>query len=460
MKPEISRNDTIVAIATPVGPAGVGILRLSGPQAFVVADRLTREPTPLERRPPRTLHRTRILDPDTGETLDDGLIVGFPAPRSFTGEHVVEFHGHGGTVNLTRLLHAFLTAGARIARPGEFSERAFLHGKLDLAQAEAIADMIAAGTVDAQRAARRQLSGELSAAVRRCADLLRTALAYLEASIDFPDDVGDPDVDAISALLRDAREAMSDLLRGANYGRRLREGITVVLTGRPNVGKSSLLNALSGTDRAIVTPLPGTTRDIVEEQLNLAGIPVRALDTAGLRRTDDPVERIGVERARRAAADADVVVGVLDASSPISADDLDLLSSLSGRPVVLAINKSDCATPDFSLPSDSLPWAAIPVSARTGQGLPELAHAIAAAATAGESETGVAPLVTSIRHERSLREARTSIERGLETLESGGEPELVSVDLFAALSHLGAITGETAREEIIAGIFARFCIGK
>ena len=360
---------------------------------------------------------------------------------------------------------AFLQAGARAARPGEFSERAFVHGKLDLAQAEAIADLIAAGTVAAQRAARRQLSGELSFAVGRAAAAVRDALTLIEASIDFPEEIGDLDIFGVNAALNDASAVLEMLLSTAAYGRRLREGIVLVIVGRPNVGKSSLLNALSGTERSIVTPIPGTTRDVVEESLHLNGIPVRAMDTAGLRETNDPVERIGVERARQAADAAEIVVVVLDATDRLTGDDRALLESLRGRTVVIAVNKSDAADPAPLVAAIADAFGAsfpvVAISAAQGTNLPQLAAAIADAATGGSGEPrGEVPLVTSARHESALREASAALMRARATLDAGLPAELIGVDSHGALYSLGEITGATTREEILADIFARFCIGK
>jgi tRNA modification GTPase len=457
-------SDTIAAIATATGPAGVGIVRISGPDAFAIADRVFPRNAPVYRQTTHTLRRATLHDPTTGEPIDDGLLAVFHDKRSFTGEPVVEFQGHGGTVNLTRVFAACITAGARPARPGEFSERAFSNGKLDLAQAEAIADLVAAGTVAAQRAAQRQAAGELSANIRSCQSHIEEALARIEASIDFPEEVGEIDERAVGTALSRAAGIIAGLLSGAGYGRRLRDGLTLVLTGRPNVGKSSLLNALAGTERAIVTPIPGTTRDVVEEQLNIAGMPVRALDTAGLRDTEDPVERIGVERARRAVDEADVIIAVLDATAGVTEEDTRLLASLSDRVpsgcAVIAINKTDRANADAMRmvlsAHTSLPI--VPISATTSAGLIELTATIAEA-VAG-TVPAEPPLVTSARHEAALRVAADSLSRAINTLSAGLPPELIAVDAHGAIQSLGEITGQTTREDIIAGIFARFCIGK
>lgn len=453
--------DTIAAIATTTAPAGVGIVRVSGPDAFRVADRL-RAPglASLGTVSGHTLRRARLYDPVSGEEIDDALLAVFHGPRSLTGENVVEIQGHGGSVTLGRVLSAVLSAGARAARPGEFTERAFLNGKMDLAQAEAVADLVSARTVAAQRIARRQASGALSRAVHACADDLKTALALIEASIDFPEEIGEIEPDAVEAPLASAQDGIAALLRTARYGQRLRDGVTVVLAGRPNVGKSSLLNALAGFERAIVTALPGTTRDVIGEDLQIGGLPARALDTAGIRETSDPVERIGVARARQAIADADVVIAVLDAGAGLTEEDRAFLVSLEGRSVVVAVNKADTADPSPILAAVSLP--AVATSAITGAGLEELAAAVATAATGADSgalaESAV--VVTSARHASALERAQSSVAAARVTLKRGLPAELIAVDAHGALAALGEITGETSREEIIAGIFSRFCLGK
>ena len=452
-------TDTIVAIATGAGPAGIGIVRISGPTALEIGCRLHR----VRHQPSHTLRYAMIREPITGEILDDALVAVFRAPRSFTGEDVVEIQGHGGSVTLKRVFSACLAAGARAARAGEFSERAFTNGRLDLAQAEAVADLIAAGTVAAQRAARRQAAGELSDEVRTAGSLLKGVLARIHASIDFPEEVGEIDAPAVAAGLASAGERLRRLFSGAAYARRLRDGIRVVLTGRPNVGKSSLLNALARSDRAIVTPIPGTTRDIVWEDLEIDGIPVRALDTAGIRATTDPIERIGVDRARQAVESADIVVAVLDAESGLEPEDHLMLAGLSERLCIVAINKSDrgdAHTLTTTLRS-TLPEGCriVATTAPRSIGIDALRRAIGAAAGAPGAGAD-APLVTSARHEAAILRALKDIEEAERTLAVGLPPELIAVDIHAALQALGEITGETAREDIIAGIFARFCIGK
>ncbi|WP_309718549.1 tRNA uridine-5-carboxymethylaminomethyl(34) synthesis GTPase MnmE [Armatimonas sp.] len=439
-------SDTIVAIATASGPAGVGVIRLSGSDAVPIAARVVRRS--VARLAPRTLSRATAYALSSDEALDDGLIVRFPGPHSFTGEDVVEFQGHGGAVTLAQVLGAFLSAGARLARPGEFSERAFHNGKLDLAQAEALADLISARSVAAQRVARRQLEGSLSREASAIASDLQEALARLEATIDFPEDVGELVPETVEAPLARAAIRLEKLLEGARYGRKLTEGITVALTGEPNVGKSSLLNALAGAERAIVTEIPGTTRDILAEELVLAGVPVRLLDTAGLRETDDVVEKIGVERAQAAAATADVIIVVLDATRPAP-----MPTALPAGNVVVAINKSDLATPQRES-FGTVP--VISVSAKTGAGLLELAQAVV-----GSSQPAAdAPLVTRARHEDALRRAALHIADARATLAAGLPAELIAVDTHGAMAALGELTGQTTREEIIQGIFSRFCIGK
>ena len=461
-------SDTIAAIATATGAAGIGIVRISGPEALAVADRLVKRPNRVMGQKPYTLRRVTVRAPNTSEALDDALLAVFHGPRSLTGEDVVEIQGHGGMVTLGRVLAACLASGARAARPGEFTERAFRNGKMDLAQAEAVAALVSSQTVAAQRAALRQVSGFLSQRVGEAASALQESLAQIEASIDFPEEIGDADPVEVDVPLGRAETILRDLLSTAGYGRRLQEGITLVLAGRPNVGKSSLLNALSGTERAIVTPIPGTTRDIVEEALNLGGLPVRALDTAGIRDTNDPVEEIGVARARQAIQSADVAVAVLDATSTgISDEDAAFLHSLATQPHVIAVNKADAADPDTiakmrqAVRAIDENAAIIPVSAVTREGLTTLTDAIVKTVSGSDGSTSEdTPVVTSARHAAALESALASLQTARTTLAHSLPLELIAVDVHGAMQSLGEITGATTREEIIAGIFARFCLGK
>jgi tRNA modification GTPase len=447
----ISQTDTIVAIATAIGPAGVGIVRLSGSDAFTIAAKLTHKS--IDSQPTHTLKRATIYEISTNEVLDDGLVAIFRAPKTFTGENIVEFQGHGGSLVLNRVLDACLSAGARLARPGEFSERAFLNGKLDLTQAEAIADLISARSITAGRAARRHLSGALTQSVESISHAIRNALARIEASIDFPEEVGEIDPELVGSYLQDALNKIQKLLQTAKYGRSLTEGITVAIIGRPNVGKSSLLNYLSGTERAIVSDIPGTTRDIVSESLILGGVPVRLLDTAGIRETLDPIEKIGVERSQNALKDADVILYVRDASEEDSTKNsaIDIPTNM---PLITLWNKSDLAKPE------NLTREGVALSCLTGEGFDALHHEVTKILSGSVNISDSDVLITRARQENSLREAEKSLINAINTLQNNLPPEIIAVDAHASLQHLGEISGITSREEVIKGIFATFCIGK
>ena len=451
-------DDTICALATPPGTAGIGVIRLSGPQAFAIADAITR------RRgngscgdwPGHTLHRADVVGAD-GEAIDDVLLAIFHAPRSYTGEDIVEISAHGGPVPLRRILARLLERGARPARPGEFTQRAFLHGKMDLAQAEAVGDIIAARTEEAHRLAQRQGEGRLSRQVAAVRDIVLGVLARIEASIDFPEDVGELDTEGCAGELRRADAQLAALLATADRGILYREGLKVVLAGRPNVGKSSLLNALLRAARAIVTPIPGTTRDVIEESLNLRGIPLRALDTAGLRETDDLVERLGVERTRESIDRADFVLLILDATVGETPEDMALRALLAGRPHLVIWNKWDLVQG-----REAPPEGTHPVSAATGWNIEALEDAIAEAVLGGAaapSDTDAA-IVTHARHRHALEAARTALAEALATLAAHLPADFVSIDVRGILTALGEITGETATEDVIQEIFSRFCIGK
>jgi len=455
-------DDTICALATPSGAGGLGIVRLSGPRAFAIADAVTRRPgnIPCARRKGYTLHRATVTDAQGGP-IDGVLLAVFHAPRSYTGEDTVEISAHGGPIPLRQIIGRLLETGARLARPGEFTQRAFLNGKMDLAQAEAVADIIAARTDQAHALAQRQGAGRLSEAVHAVRDILLGVLARIEASIDFPEDIGELDLELCLHELQKADTLVQALLQTADGGILTREGLTVVLLGRPNVGKSSLLNALLRTGRAIVTPIPGTTRDTLEETVNLRGIPLRLTDTAGLRETSDPIEQIGVARSREALARADFALLVLDAQAGETEEDAALHRTLENRPHLTVWNKWDLVA-DTPATLPVLSADAVPVSAATGWNISQLEDTLAEAIGYGASPVTPAndAVVTHARHRRALQAAREGMEAARVTLAACLPADFLSIDVQGALTALGQITGETTPDDVIREIFSRFCIGK
>ncbi len=456
-------GDTIAAIATAPGEAGIGIVRASGPQAMPLCLGLFRRyRTPADPLPPS--HRAvygYVVRPDTEEKLDECVLTYYAGPRSYTGEDVVELACHGSNLVLGTLLRDLVRAGARLAEPGEFTQRAFLNGRLDLAAAESVIDVIRARTDAALRVATGQLSGRLSREIAALRHALITLLAEIEVAIDFPDDEEPPADAEVAERARGVRDRARELLRTADAGRLYREGASLVLVGRPNVGKSSLLNALLREERAIVTEIPGTTRDIIEESLNLRGIPVRAIDTAGLRETVDRVEALGVERARGQIAAADVVVWVLDAAEGLTEEDVRIAAELQGVRVLVAANKIDQGT---QLDPTSVPALfareipIVPLSAVTGEGLEALEEALAGLLLGGLTPDSV--WVSNTRHQARLQTAVEALERAIEASGTGFDQAAIALDLRLAAEALGEITGETVTEETISQIFARFCVGK
>ncbi len=452
-------TDTISAIATPPGEGGIGIVRVSGAQAFEIARKLF-HPLPPKVQSHRIYVGT-VVDPDTGEHIDRALLLTFRAPRSYTGEDVVEFSCHGGTVLLRRVLRLTLQQGARLAQPGEFTLRAFLNGQLDLAQAEAVADLVRARTESAQRLAIRQHEGELSRAIHTIRDDIVGILALVEAYLDFSDDLGEMDYDYLSEQLQQLIARCQKLLSTARYGRLTREGATVVIAGRPNVGKSSLLNALLGEERAIVTDIPGTTRDVIRESIQIHGIPVQLWDTAGLRETDDVVERFGVERTHRSLHDADLILFLLSAPEGFTDEDKHLLTRLPSERTLLVWNKCDLlpqeAIADLSRQVSS---HALAVSALTGWNLQQLVETIGERLLGSDWVTPEGAIVTNERHQVALQGAIQSLQQALRSVQTALPAELISLDLRGALEALGLITGETVTEDIVERIFGDFCIGK
>jgi tRNA modification GTPase len=421
-----------------------------------------------------------IIDPTTEEVLDEVLVAFMQPPHTYTREPVVEVQGHGGPLVLQRILRAVLTQGARMANPGEFTLRAFLNGRLDLAQAEAVMDLIGAQTEAGQRLAMQQLRGRLSEQIQEARHAVLGVIARIEASIDFPEeDVPTPQLQELRPLIAEAQRQVDALLASSQQGRLYRQGLRTTIIGRPNVGKSSLLNALLRTERAIVTPIAGTTRDTVEEVANLRGIPLHLIDTAGITPTDDPVEQIGVQRSRAAAESADVVLLVFDGSERLTerdhlvSDELQAMgfgsgasyddtSYRHGRPVIVVVNKAD--RPQF-IERESLQrmWPSSPVvdtSTLTGTGLPELEETLAELVLAGRTLHSASVLVTSARHQEALRRAAEHLRASLIPLEQGLPLDFVSIDLRAAYDALGEVTGETASDDLLDRIFSEFCIGK
>ncbi|MDH0746085.1 tRNA uridine-5-carboxymethylaminomethyl(34) synthesis GTPase MnmE [Pseudomonas sp. GD03842] len=452
-------RETIVAIATAQGRGGVGIVRISGPLASHIATAVTGRSLQ-----PRHAHYGAFHDADTS-VIDEGIALYFPGPNSFTGEDVLELQGHGGPVVLDMLLQRCVQLGSRLARPGEFSERAFLNDKLDLAQAEAIADLIEASSAQAARNALRSLQGAFSQRVHSLTEKLIGLRIYVEAAIDFPEEEIDFLADGhVLSKLNEVREELSTVLREANQGALLRDGMTVVIAGRPNAGKSSLLNALAGREAAIVTEIAGTTRDILREHIHIDGMPLHIVDTAGLRDTQDQVERIGVERALKAINDADRILLVVDATAPEASDPFALWPEfLQQRPnpahVTLIRNKADLSGDPITLKQGEDGHAIVSLSAKSGgKGLELLREHLKACM--GYQQTAESSFSARRRHLESLHRADAFLEHGHAQLTMAGAGELLAEDLRLAQQNLGEITGAFSSDDLLGRIFSSFCIGK
>ncbi|GAC1691100.1 MAG: tRNA uridine-5-carboxymethylaminomethyl(34) synthesis GTPase MnmE [Ktedonobacteraceae bacterium] len=475
------QNDTIAAIATPLGVGGIGVIRVSGGEAFSLVLPLLRRPGKHSELPAsHQLTYGHLIDPVSQEILDEVLVAFMRAPHTYTCEDVVEIQGHGGPLILHRILRTVLTQGARMANPGEFTLRAFLNGRLDLAQAEAVMDLIGSETEVSQRLAMQQLRGHLSERIEQARHTLLGAIARIEASIDFPEeDVPTPRAEELEPLMQDAQRQISTLLAGSDQGRLYRQGLRTAIIGRPNVGKSSLLNALLRAERAIVTPIAGTTRDTIEEVANLRGIPLHLIDTAGITPTEDPVERIGVQRSRAAAENADLILLIFDGSEPLTELDWRIsadvrvmgfgttageqdTSTRAGRPILLVLNKADrerrAAIDELQRMWPHAKFVA--TSTVTDTGLAQLEEAIIDLALTDKMAQGESVLVTNIRHQEALRRALEHGYAALASLKQALPLDFISIDLRAAYDALGEITGETASDDLLDKIFSEFCIGK
>ena len=458
--------DIIAAIAAGgTSPTAIGIVRVSGTDCFSLCDTVFRPVSgrPFSDQTPRTMVYGQMLDAQ-GRVIDRGLAVRFPGPHSYTGEDSAEFHCHGSPVVLQELLHALFAAGARQAGPGEFTRRAFLNGRMDLTEAEAVVDLIDARTAAAARNAAAQLSGSLRRDFQTVTDALLDVTTRFYAVVDYPDeDIPDIHPEEVEAALTTSAQTLERLLATCRRGRVLKSGVRTAIIGRPNAGKSSLLNALAGYERAIVTDIPGTTRDTVEESVLCGGVELRLIDTAGIRETDDTVEQLGVERSRRAVAQADLVLVVVDISAipTLEHDETLRLARASGKPFVLVFSKLDLYKPPSHVEVPGTggdPAGAVYLSAVTGEGLRVLEDTIAALFPQGSVPDG--SILTNQRQEDAARRALAAVERAREALRSGFTPDAILTDAEEALDALGELTGRTAREEIVSGIFSRFCVGK
>jgi tRNA modification GTPase len=453
-----SVTETIAAVATAQGRGGVGIVRVSGPLASTLAQAICQRELK-----PRYAHYGPFFA-DAEQVLDEGLALYFPGPHSFTGEDVLELQGHGGPVVLDLLLRRCVQLGARLARPGEFSERAFLNDKLDLAQAEAIADLIEASSEQAARNALRSLQGEFSRRVHGLTERLISLRIYVEAAIDFPEEEIDFLADGhVLNLLDGVRTDLSGVVREAGQGALLRDGMTVVIAGRPNAGKSSLLNALAGREAAIVTEIAGTTRDVLREHIHIDGMPLHVVDTAGLRNTEDQVERIGVERALKAIGEADRILLVVDATAPEADDPFALWPEfLDQRPdpakVTLIRNKADLSGESVVLEVCNDGHVTISLSAKSAEGLDLLREHLKACM--GYEQTSESSFSARRRHIEALQQASTHLEHGYAQLTLAGAGELLAEDLRMAQQALGEITGAFSSDDLLGRIFSSFCIGK
>jgi tRNA modification GTPase len=456
-------SDTICALSTPPGRSGIAVVRVSGSDSHALYRRIFRANHRSDVLPSRIAVLGHIVDPRDGSDIDEAIAMCFATPQSYTGEDMTEYSLHGSPVLIAALLDCLCAVGARLAEPGEFTMRAFLHGRLDLAQAEAVKDIIDATTVYQAQVAARQYSGSISQQLRSVKDVLTDIIVNLESAVEFVEE--ELPLDTRETLMEKLAQIQCSLRRwieSYRQGRIVRDGFTMAIVGRPNVGKSSIFNALLAQNRSIVTEIPGTTRDLVSEFTNIGGVPVRLLDTAGIRGSDDHIERLGIDRSMQAIADADVVLLVVDTSRPQTQEDLDLKQQILPLPCVVLLHKADLpsrwSTPEREEFAGSC--RRIATSAKTGAGIGELSHEIMGGVIGTSERLQDGIMVTNFRHCHYLEATEANIVKATEALRNGWSEEFVLIDLHAALKNLGAITGETGVEDLLTEIFSRFCIGK
>ncbi len=457
-------EDTIAAIATPPGEGGIGIVRISGSKALDIAKEVFVFGSKKNQTfKDRYLHYGKVVD-EEGNIIDEVLLAYMKGPRSYTAEDVVEIHCHGGIIPITSILKEVIKKGARLAEPGEFTKRAFLNGRIDLVQAEAVMDLICAKTEKLAKASINQMEGGLSGHIKRMRERLIDIMAHIEVTIDYPEE----DIDEVTSqsIRNDITHIVNDienLLSTAEHGRLIRQGIKAVIIGKTNVGKSSLLNALVKEERAIVTDIPGTTRDVIEEFINIKGVAVRIIDTAGIRETLDQVEQIGIQRSKQNIERADLIITVLDASSPLEDQDREILEYLKDRKALVILNKIDKPVKLDRKQIEELIGSEIPIvetSLTLGKGIDKVEDIIYKMFFRGELEISDDLMITNIRHQEALNKARRYLLDALEGIDNELPMDIVSIDLRSAVDSLGAITGETVTEDLIDKIFSEFCLGK
>lgn len=456
--------DTITSISTPMGEGAIGIVRLSGPQAIEIGDILYKGKKKLSEVETHTINYGHIIDPETNETVEEVMVSVLRAPKTFTREDIIEINCHGGILTINRILELTMNYGARMAEPGEYTKRAFLNGRIDLSQAEAVMDFIRSKTDRASKVAMNQIEGRLSDLIKKQRQSILEILAQVEVNIDYPeyDDVEDATTDFLLEQSKRIKEEINQLLETGAQGKIMREGLSTVIVGRPNVGKSSMLNNLIQDNKAIVTEVAGTTRDVLEEYVNVRGVPLRLVDTAGIRDTEDIVEKIGVERSRKALSEADLILFVLNNNEPLTEDDQTLFEVIKNEDVIVIINKTDLEQRlDVSELREMIgDMPLIQTSMLKQEGIDELEIQIKDLFFGGEVQNQDMTYVSNSRHISLLKQARQSIQDAIDAAESGIPMDMVQIDLTRTWEILGEIIGESASDELIDQLFSQFCLGK
>ncbi|RIL61798.1 tRNA uridine-5-carboxymethylaminomethyl(34) synthesis GTPase MnmE [Staphylococcus epidermidis] len=456
--------DTITSISTPMGEGAIGIVRLSGPQAIEIGDILYKGKKKLSEVETHTINYGHIIDPETNETVEEVMVSVLRAPKTFTREDIIEINCHGGILTINRILELTMTYGARMAEPGEYTKRAFLNGRIDLSQAEAVMDFIRSKTDRASKVAMNQIEGRLSDLIKKQRQSILEILAQVEVNIDYPeyDDVEDATTDFLLEQSKRIKEEINRLLETGAQGKIMREGLSTVIVGRPNVGKSSMLNNLIQDNKAIVTEVAGTTRDVLEEYVSVRGVPLRLVDTAGIRDTEDIVEKIGVERSRKALSEADLILFVLNNNEPLTEDDQTLFEVIKNEDVIVIINKTDLEQRlDVSELREMIgDMPLIQTSMLKQEGIDELEIQIKDLFFGGEVQNQDMTYVSNSRHISLLKQARQSIQDAIDAAESGIPMDMVQIDLTRTWEILGEIIGESASDELIDQLFSQFCLGK